>query len=350
VGNGDGTIASANVTNINVVCGPAPGKFLYATYDDPVILRGYTINAITGGLSLIGGSAAPSGSNVSALTASPSGQFLYTANTALGSISGYSINQITGSLTEISGSPFAAATNLAALTFRPDGTFAYAPYYQNFVAAFSVNATTGALTLLGGSPYTVGIQPGEAVIDPTGKFIYVPSGGSQELYGFAIHPTEGTLAAVPGSPYTSMRQRDLKIWVGASATILYVSNASTGAIPNDSSVSAYQINPSTGQLSEIMGSPFGDGTAGGRIRISADNRFLFIAGTNSNGGAAISSFSIHQTTGALTLVPPVPTPAVGSPNSIQVGNVRSPTPPAPRLPSFRSTRRLAPWAPLLLRA
>jgi 6-phosphogluconolactonase (cycloisomerase 2 family) len=306
VGNGSGNVALANVTGISVVCGPAPGKFLYVTAGNPVRLRGYTINASTGALSLINGSTTPSGNNPSWLATNPSEQFLLTANAAPGDISVYSINASTGALSESPGSPFAVGGGPTGMTFRPDGAFLYAPYTSS-VAAFSFNATTGVLTPVIGSPYAVGTLPGKPIIEPTGKFIYVPSGGgSGELFGFAIDAATGTLTPVPGSPYAGLRAGVLTL--GNAGSVLYVSKYLNN-FPDDSSIMAFRIDATTGELTPVNGSPFAAGVAGGKIQLSPDGRFLFVANAT-NGAALVTSFVVDQNTGALTATP-------GS--SIQIG-------------------------------
>jgi 6-phosphogluconolactonase (cycloisomerase 2 family) len=307
VTNGSGNVALANVTGISVVCGPAPGKFLYVTANNPVRLRGYAINASTGALSMISGSTTPSGSNPLWLTTDPSEQFLLTANMG-GDISVYNINAATGALSESPGSPFAVgAGGATGMTFRPDGAFLYAPYTSS-VAAFSFIATTGVLTPVIGSPYAVGILPGKPIIDPAGKFIYVPSGGgSGELFGFAIDAATGTLTPVPGSPYAGLRAGVLAL--GNAGSVLYVSKYPNSAIPDNSSIMAFRIDATRGVLPPVAGSPFAAGVAGGKIQLSADGRFLFVANAT-NGAALVTSFVVDQTTGALTAAP-------GS--SIQIG-------------------------------
>ena len=125
-------------------------------------IAGYSINAITGGLSPITSSTPPSGNNPGPLATDPSGSFLYTANGGP-DVSAYRINAATGALTEVAGSPFAVGGNPSPMTFRPDGAFVYAPYYVSSLAAFAVDSASGALTPVAGSPYAVGTQPARAI-------------------------------------------------------------------------------------------------------------------------------------------------------------------------------------------
>lgn len=298
--NGTGNVASAIVTGIRVVCGSAPGKFLYATFDNPVVLRGYTINPLTGALSLITGSTAPSGTNAGAPVASPNGQFLYTVNASTTNISGYRIDATTGALTEIVGSPFALGVNAASPIFRPDGKFLYVPRFDGFISTFSVDATTGALTpSLTNQP--TGGNPFGTVIDSAGKFLYVASNLSTQLYGYAIDATTGDLTLIPGSPYVAARANYLAL--GNAGSVLYVSKFFTNPSPDDSAVLAYGIDAATGMLTPVAGPPFAPGVAGGKLQLSPNGKFLFVANNTGSGAGTITSFVVNPTTGALTAAP-----------------------------------------------
>lgn len=72
---------------------------------------------------------------------------------------------------------------------------------------------------------------------------------------------------------------------------------------NDSTVTAYQVDPSTGVLTLVTGSPFGVGGALRPITVDPSGRFLYAGRT---GGAGVSAFAINTTTGALV------TPEIGS--------------------------------------
>jgi 6-phosphogluconolactonase (cycloisomerase 2 family) len=88
---------------------------------------------------------------------------------------------------------------------------------------------------------------------------------------------------------------------------------------NDSTVTAYQADPSTGVLTPVTGSPFHVGGAMRPLTVDPSGRFLYAAQT---GAAKVSAFTIDTDTGVLgpvvgiTLTPiggaPVPTGTNGS--------------------------------------
>ena len=68
-------------------------------------------------------------------------------------------------------------------------------------------------------------------------------------------------------------------------------------------IHAFSVNPSTGALSEVPGSPFSAGLGPAQIIVDPTNRFLYVTNQNSND---ITAFSIVAGSGALTLLPGSP--------------------------------------------
>lgn len=132
-------------------------------------------------------------------------------------------------------------------------------------------------------------------------FIYVANLPTAIILAFAIDPNTGALTPVAGSPF----QTELG---GASMT-----TDPTGKylyIAGGNAVFAHAIDPSTGALSRIPGSPFSTGALVDALSISVDftGKFLYTAdfggdGTNPNDPNSISEFGIDSTTGVLTLIP-----------------------------------------------
>jgi 6-phosphogluconolactonase (cycloisomerase 2 family) len=68
-------------------------------------------------------------------------------------------------------------------------------------------------------------------------------------------------------------------------------------------IHGFSVNPSTGALSEVPGSPFSAGLGPAQIIVDPTNRFLYVTNQNSND---ITGFSIDAGTGSLTLLPGSP--------------------------------------------
>ena len=93
-------------------------------------------------------------------------------------------------------------------------------------------------------------------VDATGKFAYVANEMSNNVSGYTINPTTGALTAISGSPFPLFPGiRPFSVTADPTGKFVYVANF------NSDNVSGFAIDPSTGALTAISGSPFaaGDG-------------------------------------------------------------------------------------------
>ena len=169
VGNGSGTVAGANVTNVVVSCVTSPvPRFAYVANPRDNTVSFYTVNAATGQLRHNGYIAA--GTYPISVTVDPAGKFAYVVNQTSNTVSAYTINASTGALTAVTGSPFATGTSPQSVTVDPLGKFAYVATFGSGVSAYTINAT-GALSVI--ATVTAGTNPVSVTVDPSGKFAYV---------------------------------------------------------------------------------------------------------------------------------------------------------------------------------
>jgi hypothetical protein len=182
--------------------------------------------------------------------------------------------------------------------------YVYVPMGNSTVEGFSISRTTGALTAIPGSPFTVtgavGTTDG-AWSDPQGRFLFVGSEGSGDIWVFQINATTGALTETAGSPFTSanlsssvlLSSADI-MTVDASGKFLYV-----GQLSPSSGVAAFSIDQTTGALTPILGSPFSLGVA--QIRASLTGEFLLGVAQIQDAGSAIDPhihvFSINPVSG-----------------------------------------------------
>ena len=208
-------------TPVGLVAHPT-ADFLYAS-SSTGILSVFAINAGTGALNLTS-SVSLSGNNVEiagSAVITPDGRYLYQADVpngfnqppALIQLAGFSIDSATGALSAVPGSPVSTMISISTLTnmaIDPTGKFLYASYgsatnsFAGGLAAFSIDSSTGALTALPGSPFSVGGRPTSVAIDASGKFLIVsvvPEAVGNCLDVLSIDPGTGALALVPGSPF-----------------------------------------------------------------------------------------------------------------------------------------------------
>jgi 6-phosphogluconolactonase (cycloisomerase 2 family) len=177
---------------------------------------------------------------------------------------------------------------------------------SNSVTAFRMDPTTGALTTVAGSPFAAGSEPNSVVADLSGRFLYVTNESTSTsipstVSAYTIDPTSGALTAIAGSPFAAGVQPN-SAKVHPFGAFLYV--------PNETSrdISVYTINPSTGTLAPVAGSPFPTGASTDRTAGLAFNRQGSFAYVTQNGSPAGSvwAFTVNTSTGALT-------PVAGSP-------------------------------------
>ena len=285
------------------------GKFVYVTNFPANNVSGYTIDPATGALTAAAGSPFTAGSEPSAVTVDPSGQFAYVANSGSADVSAFSINSATGALAALPGSPFAtgAGMEIAGVTVDPTGKLLYvANFGSNSVSAFSIGSG-GGLTAVSGSPFAVSSSPRSVQIDPSGKFAYVPALTADEVEVFSIKTT-GALSLV-GEVRTRQQAAAIAFSEGTAAvkyspTFAYVAN-----ILSDN-VSAFAINPGSGILTPIAGSPFAAGSRPFGVTIDPGGKFVYVTNGNSNN---VSVYAVDLNTGSLNPVSGSPFPAgVGS--------------------------------------
>jgi DNA-binding beta-propeller fold protein YncE len=282
------------------------GKFLYGvnsaslnSTNDAGTISAYGI-AQNGALSAIGGEVT-SGSGIEpfAVAVHPTGTFLYTA-AALSSVpAGYTIDSNTGTLTPMS----TARADFQDL-FDTGGIVVTSAFvYESFgngIDAFPIGMN-GMLTDTTSSPaLLVGFGVGKMALGPGDKFIFAIGTGHETrpepavpgtLISVAISST-GTLSLL-GTPLPFLDGSDIAV----SGNFLFALNAV--------GVSVFAINPNSGALTQVQGSPFVINNQSGFIQVDASGKFLYVARLNSFAQPTIPSeiaaFSIDSA-GALHAV------------------------------------------------
>jgi 6-phosphogluconolactonase (cycloisomerase 2 family) len=181
------------------------------------------------------------------------------------------------------------------------GQFVYGINGSGIVSGYSVGVT-GALT-----PIATSVPGGGyAAVEPSGKFLYFVQGSSASILGYAINPATGALTPIPGSPFPA--NVTAAVAVDPTGKFFY-----SFAFEGDEvgvagfTVAGFTIDASTGALAPIAGSPFAPASET-PVAIVADpqGRFLY-----EFTGAGISAFTINSSTGALTLVSGSPFAGIG---------------------------------------
>src|SRR5262249_52620805 len=166
------------------------------------------------------------------------------------------------------------------------------------VTAYASDANSGALTPVGAVP--TGPDATTIAADPSGNFLYVANVLSQSVHTYAVNNTTGALTLVENS-----NARHAPIFVALtsgssgvtrSPKFVYQANFASG------DVSAFSVDPATGALAGVAGSPFSIGGSPTSVATSPDGHFVFAADFTGNKIAAF----VADANGTLT-------PAAGSP-------------------------------------
>jgi len=105
-------------------------------------------------------------------------------------------------------------------------------------------------------------------VDPTGKFAYVTNYEGFTVSGYEINPSTGGLTAVPGSPFAA-GEGPTSVTVDPSGKFVYLSDDfANGQQVNG--VWAYGIDNATGTLTGLPGSPFLSGAFTPSIVVSGE--------------------------------------------------------------------------------
>jgi 6-phosphogluconolactonase (cycloisomerase 2 family) len=279
------------------------GTFAYVVNVLSNDVSGYSINP-DGTLTALPGSPFPAGSGPGWISIDPTGRFVYVANCAAlcsgsgpGSISGYAINKSTGALIPVPGSPFAADQIPYSIAIDPTGAFAYvANFSSNTISIFKINQTSGSLQQIAPSISTGGTSPLYLARDPQGRFLYAVNTQSGDVSAFAIG-SDGLLTAAPGSPFPS-GEFTQGIAVSSSGEFAYVSAGFQ--------VLGYSIGPN-GVLTPLPESPFP--APDFLVSLTTDQSGHFVYGADTFSGVA--GYSIDPDSGGLTPLSGSPFPTGG---------------------------------------
>jgi 6-phosphogluconolactonase (cycloisomerase 2 family) len=247
-------------------------------------------------------------------------EFVAQSGERRGTLYGATINATTGELTEIPGLPLTRGNDMGTPAFNAANTVLYVPYDEfaadqlGSIAMYSVNAPSGVLTPLG-TVTTTGAGPDTPVVDSTGKFLLTLNTLSGTIAVFTIDGANGTLAAVAGSPFAVVTS-DASGGLAVHRDKAFVYATSFNVPLARSQISGFAINPATGALTPIPGTPLNSGGQEARLpAIDSTGRFLYVANSGSDN---IAGFAIDPTTGALSAVPGSPFAAGDAPFSVSI--------------------------------
>jgi 6-phosphogluconolactonase (cycloisomerase 2 family) len=288
----DGKIYLQNTYNVTgsmatAIAIDAAGKFLYVTFTYQVGPNGQqlyspaspgpggvTIFPINGDGSLgtpstlkVGNS--PVGIVVSRPPAGGTAVFAYvldqeTPTTPKATVLRFSQNLTTGALTPTPGTVittdatgktvatgYGAGTTPSAIAEDPSARFVYITDEATNQLFGNLVANNGSLVPMTNSPFATGIFPVGLTIDPRGKFLYVANFSSNTVGAYAIDAASGNPVGSVGSASTTVDTAPTCVTIEPALGIYaYTSNNLA------STVSAMQLDPHNGGLSQVQNTPF----------------------------------------------------------------------------------------------
>jgi hypothetical protein len=151
-------------------------------------------------------------------------------------------------------------------------------FAPNTVSGYLVKAN-GVVVEVKGSPFQTGGEGNGANgyiaanrITVCKKFLFASNGYSGNISGFAINPLTGHLKVVSGSPFTvnGVDSEGIPVAISSDCKFVFAGDL------NNFRVFAFHVSP-TGTLTPVKGSPFSVPWLPGTLKLSNHNKFLAVA-------------------------------------------------------------------------
>jgi 6-phosphogluconolactonase (cycloisomerase 2 family) len=264
-------------------------RFLFALDGLDALLEVYAIDAAHGRLSILGGGPFPTELDPTSLVVDRSGAIVIVASAASRTLSLYTFDDATGEVTLRSG----------IATIRPPGELALHPALDvlyvvspsgDEITSYDVDVVGSRLTER--TSYPTGSRPSAIAIEPSGKFAYISNSGSNDVSILRMRCASVNTCGEPevaAAIAAGMQPAD--IVVDPTGRFVYTANSGSDDI------SGYQIDPASGMLTPIPGSPFAAGGSPTTLTPDFGGTRLHIAFAIDN---RLETFMIDDSTGALT--------------------------------------------------
>lgn len=260
--------------------------------DFKTILKSGTLLALLGSMLACGGGG--SGTTVPNPTMQQNPDHLYVVNTDDGTVSGFNIDPASGTLTS-TGPAVATGDIPAYAAAAPNGRFLYVAntaVTSNSISGFRIDATTGVLTPTSPAafPITRDNLPLGMEVDPASKHVYTANVGS--ISAFNIDPLTGALSEMRGSPvFAAFGESPQALKISPDGQFLFVTNGLAGT------VSTYKLNADG--LPVEAADPVATGLFPVGLVVDPAGKFVYVANTDADD---VTSFSITPGTGVLVPV------------------------------------------------
>lgn len=268
-------------------------EYLYC--GTPAGVQAFDLDPYTGSITRLSGSPFGGGC-IGGLASTPQGTAVYAVSLMADPMYGFSIGP-GGTLSVLPGYPAVPTDGVTpygssrTMTVSPDGRFAHIVHSGSTekMTSYSVDAVTGALTFAGA--LGVGCSPYCAAVDATGTHLYVSRGYPAAILHHSLADGLPTLQAQVAS-------------AAAYRMAVHPNGYLYGMVagPSDKNILAYGIDPASGALTPVSGSPYRLGfgptnVSAVSLAIDRSGRWLYAVGDDDT----LYTYSIEVGTGALTL-------------------------------------------------
>jgi 6-phosphogluconolactonase (cycloisomerase 2 family) len=225
--------------------------------------------------------------------------YVFVTNSTDGTVSTFLEDPTTGALTSVSVAT--AGTTPGPIVVHPSGKYLYVINQgDGKIQTFYIDKTTGALTTIG-VPLTSGTR--SVTVDPSGKFAYTVQYGTSPVPAVYMYTIDGTTGILIPTTPTSVSISatgnfgPINIAVNPTSTYAYVSNN------HDNVIDVFSINSTTGVLSSSSSlNPASNNNLGPKnvTGLTMDPSGKFVYGANNQTPAGMDTYSVNQSTGALS--------------------------------------------------
>jgi hypothetical protein len=164
----------------------------------------------------------------------------------------------------------------------------HASGYSGVLTVFAIDSATGSLSLTSSIPLGNEFIKSSAVLTPNGRYLYQDDVYPDDVSPrrcksrvFSTNAATGALSPVPGSPLsptTHSGSSSLLMAIDTTGKFLYASYKFVVVnVGSDGGLAAYSIDPTSGALTAVPGSPFGLGGVPNSVAIDASGRFLIVS-------------------------------------------------------------------------
>ena len=190
-----------------------------------------------------------------------------------------------------------------AVNVLPNGKFVYVSAWntatnQGYLFAYAVGSGGGLTLLNGGVPFAVGSEPYALTSDPSSSYLFVADFLTNSVYTFSVSGGKPVLAA------TAATGNNPSALTLDGSSFLFVTNSS------DATLSTYSVN--SGKLKSIAVNDIGLDP----VAVITDPRHIGFLYTVNFLGSSLSGFQVNATTGALTNTQNSPYVSTAQPTAI----------------------------------